>query len=121
MPRRKILLSVSTALLLAGCAASVKEAPHLVEPPLIPPLPADILACAHAPVAPPDQALDAGEVERLWKTDRARLAQLNSCLRRAVCQYQDLRAGLARVETATCRDDPPMPATGRRSGKGKGS
>ncbi|WP_316207176.1 MULTISPECIES: hypothetical protein [unclassified Bradyrhizobium] len=64
-------------------------------------MPADILACAHGPVAPPDQPLDAGEVERLWKTDRARLAQLNSCLRCAVCQYQDLRAELGRIETAT--------------------
>ncbi|WP_316184756.1 hypothetical protein [Bradyrhizobium sp. SZCCHNRI1003] len=114
-----MLLSVSIALLLAGCATSVKEAPRLAEPLPIPPLPADVLACAREPVAPPDHALDAGEVERLWKTDRARLAQLNSCLRRAVCQYQDLRAGLARVETATCRGDPPAPL-GLRRDKGEG-
>lgn len=36
------------------------------------------------------------------KTDRAALAKVNACLRRAVCQDLDVREGIGRVEGAAC-------------------
>ncbi|WP_050419097.1 hypothetical protein [Bradyrhizobium tropiciagri] len=59
------------------------------------------------PVDTPDLELDAGEVERLWKTDRAALSKVNACLRRAVCQYQDTREGIGRVEGVSCDSAAP--------------
>jgi hypothetical protein len=70
-------------------------------------VPADVAACAKEPVNPPDRAFDAGEAERLWKTDRAALARVNACLRRLVCQYQDVRADIGRVDVKTCQERPP--------------
>ena len=104
MRHLRILSSASLALLLAGCAASVSEAPRAVEAPIIPPVPADVLACRHDPVDVPDRDLDVDEIERLWKIDRDSLGRVNGCFRRLICQYQDLRAGLSRVETTTCGD-----------------
>ena len=108
MRRLQILRSVFLALLLAGCAASVNQAPRAVEPPVIPPVPADVLACRHDPVDVPDRDLEVAEIERLWKIDRDRLARVSACFQRLVCQYRDVRAGVGRVDTATC------------NGKGKG-
>jgi hypothetical protein len=96
------LLSASAATWLAGCATSANAPTPAVEVPVIPAVPADIQACAKAPVDPPDRALDAGEVERLWKTDRAALARVNACLNRLVCQYQDVRADIGKVDGTTC-------------------
>jgi hypothetical protein len=100
----QILKSASLALLLAGCAASVSEAPRAVEPPVIPPLPADVLACRHDAVDVPDRDLEVAEIERLWKIDRDSLARVSACYWRSVCQYQDVRAGIGRVETSTCSE-----------------
>ena len=100
----KILASAFLALLLAGCAASVSQAPRAIEPPIIPPVPPDVLACRHDPVDVPDRDLDVGEIERLWKIDRDSLGRVNGCFRRLICQYQDLRAGIGRVETRVCGD-----------------
>ncbi|MBR1313483.1 hypothetical protein JQ562_20740 [Bradyrhizobium sp. AUGA SZCCT0051] len=77
-------------------------------------MPADVAACERAPVDTPDRELDAGEIERLWKTDRAALAKVNACLRRAVCQYQDVREGIGRVEGVACESTAPAgkPADG---------
>jgi hypothetical protein len=100
----KILSSVSLALLLAGCAASVSETARSIDPPIIPPVPSDVLACRHDPVDVPDRDLEVGEIERLWKIDRDSLGRVSACYGRLVCQYQDVRAGLGRVETKTCSD-----------------
>ncbi|MCS3447259.1 MULTISPECIES: hypothetical protein [Bradyrhizobium] len=89
MQRRLILTSALLATCLAGCVASGsvdKLQPPPPDAPNIPPMPADVAACERAPVDTPDRDLDAGEIERLWKTDRAALAKVNACLRRAVCQ-----------------------------------
>jgi hypothetical protein len=109
MPRRRTPLSAFLAIWLAGCATSGEAPAPVVETPLIPAVPADVLACARGPVTPPDRELDAGEVEKLWKTDRAALARVNGCLRRLVCQYQDLRAEIGKIETATCVPAAPPP------------
>jgi hypothetical protein len=100
----RTLICASLALLLAGCAASVSQAPRTTEPPIIPPVPSDVLACRHDPVDLPDRDLDVGEIERLWKIDRDSLVRVSGCFRRLICQYQDLRAGIGRVETTTCGD-----------------
>jgi hypothetical protein len=95
---------------LAGCVTSDsvdRLQPPVVVTPEIPPVPADVLACRRDPVDTPDRALDAGETERLWKTDRAALAEVNACFRRLICQYQDVRAGLGRAETKTCEAAKP--------------
>ncbi|MGY4259777.1 hypothetical protein ACVI1L_006845 [Bradyrhizobium sp. USDA 4516] len=70
-------------------------------------MPADVAACERAPVDTPDRDLDAGEIERLWKTDRAALAKVNACLRRAVCQYQDVRERIGRVDGVACENIAP--------------
>jgi hypothetical protein len=74
-------------------------------------VPADVQACARSPVVPPDRELNAGEVERLWNTDRATLAKVNACLHRLVCQYQDVRQGIGRVDGAGCDDKPAQVET----------
>jgi hypothetical protein len=74
-------------------------------------VPADVQACARSPVVPPDRELNAGEVERLWNTDRATLAKVNACLQRLVCQYQDVRQGIGRVDGAGCDDKPAQVET----------
>ncbi|MGY3689928.1 hypothetical protein ACVIGA_000008 [Bradyrhizobium sp. USDA 3240] len=84
-----------------------KLQPPPPDAPNIPALPADVAACERAPVDTPDRELDAGEIERLWKTDRAALAKVNACLRRAVCQYQDVREGIGRVDGVSCESAPP--------------
>ncbi|MEY9807241.1 hypothetical protein [Bradyrhizobium elkanii] len=84
--------------------------------PNIPAMPADVAACERAPVDTPDRDLNAGEIERLWKTDRAALAKVNACLRRAVCQYQDVREGIGRVDGVACENmasaEKPAPRLG---------
>lgn len=42
--------------------------------------------------------LTVGEMERLWKTDRRTLAEVNSCFERIVCQYHQVRKEIGRVE-----------------------
>ena len=96
-------------MLLAGCATSVETpAPAPIAPPTIPNVPPDVLACASAPVVTPDRNIDAGETEKLWKTDRAKLAKVNACLRRLICQYQDVRHDIGKVDTVAC-DPAPKP------------
>ncbi|SDF31282.1 hypothetical protein SAMN05216337_105110 [Bradyrhizobium brasilense] len=70
-------------------------------------MPAEVAACERAPVDTPDRDIDAGEIERLWRTDRAALARVNACLRRAVCQYQDVREGIGRVDGVACENIAP--------------
>ncbi|MCP1731256.1 hypothetical protein [Bradyrhizobium elkanii] len=84
--------------------------------PNIPALPADVAACERTPVDTPDRDLNAGEIERLWKTDRAALAKVNGCLRRAVCQYQDVREGIGRVEGVACESTAPAERPAPRFG-----
>jgi hypothetical protein len=83
-----------------------------------------VLACAKDPLAPPDRDLDAGEVERLWKTDRAALAKVSACLRRLVCQDQEVREEIGRVEAVACELDakpgPPTKGRGKTSAKTHG-
>ncbi|ODM77812.1 hypothetical protein [Bradyrhizobium elkanii] len=93
-----------------------KLQPPPPDAPNIPPMPADVAACERAPVDTPDRDLDAGEIERLWKTDRAALAKVNACLRRAVCQYQDVREGVGRVDGVACDSTPPAEAPAPRLG-----
>lgn len=83
----------------AGCAASDKP-PVAPEPVTanIPAVPADVLACRQLATVTPDRDLTAGEVERLWKTDRARLARVNRCFHRMLCQYADIRRDIGKVE-----------------------
>lgn len=88
-------------MLLAGCAASGDALPDPTAA-YIPQLPADVLACRQSPTIIPDRELTAGEVERLWKTDRARLAKVNGCFGRAICQYQYVAAGLAKASQVAC-------------------
>jgi hypothetical protein len=89
---------------LAGCATSVKQPdpPPAPAPVIIPTVPPDVLACVKEPVKVPDKDIDAGEVERLWKTDRASLAKVNACLHRVVCQYQDVRQEIAGAPSVSC-------------------
>lgn len=67
-----------------------------------PEIPADVQACSTAPVMFGEKQLDAGEVERLWKTDRARLARVNACLRRLICAVADYRREISKVEEYLC-------------------
>lgn len=100
-----MLPSVLLAICLAGCGTFANHQPPPAPPPdapILPAVPADVLACVKRPVTPPDRELDAGEVERLWKTDRAALAKVNSCLHRLICQSQDARQGIGKTEGATC-------------------
>ncbi|NLS69151.1 hypothetical protein E3H11_09505 [Bradyrhizobium brasilense] len=90
-----------------GSGSADRLQPPPPDAPNIPALPADVAACERAPVDTPDHELDAGEVERLWKTDRAALAKVDACLRRAVCQYQDVREGIGRVEGVGCEGAVP--------------
>jgi hypothetical protein len=126
MRRLRILIPLSIVMPLAGCATSGsvdRVQPPVVVTPEIPPVPADVLACRRNPVDTPDRALDAGETERLWKTDRAALAEVNACFRRLICQYQDVRVGIGRAETKTCEEAAKPPARGKllRHLKGKGA
>lgn len=90
-------------MLLAGCATSDSPPPAPPPaPPNLPAVPADVLACAQDPTDPPDRDLDAGEVERLWKTDRAALAKVNGCLRRLICQDLETRRELGWVDDKVC-------------------
>ncbi|WP_445490167.1 hypothetical protein [Rhodopseudomonas sp. RCAM05734] len=90
-------------MLLAGCARSDRtlEAPA-PPPPNLPAVPADVLACPRDATDPPDRDLDAGEVERLWKTDRAALAKVSGCLRRLICQDLETRRELGKVDEKVC-------------------
>ena len=92
-------------MLLAGCATSVDVPPPApaVAAPVIPNVPPDVLACASAPVVTPDRNIDAGETEKLWKTDRAKLAKVNACLHRLICEYQDVRRDIGKVNTVGCK------------------
>lgn len=65
------------------------------------------MACAKDPLTPPDRDLDAGEVERLWKTDRAALSKVNGCLHRLVCQSLEANRDLAQRDGVVCSDAPP--------------
>jgi hypothetical protein len=98
----------------SGSVDKLKPAP--ADAPNIPPMPADVAACERAPVDTPDRELDAGEIERLWKTDRAALAKVNACLRRAVCQYQDVREGIGRVDGVACENITPAEKPAPRFG-----
>jgi hypothetical protein len=113
MPRRLTPPSALLAICLAGCATSSNAPAPVVEAPVIPAVPADVLAW---PVTSPDRELDAGEVEKLWKTDRAALARVNACLHRLVCQYQEVRqeigkTEIGKVEVAAC-EQKAAPAPG---------
>src|SRR3569833_3535546 len=85
----KILLSVSFVLLLAGCAASVSETARSIDPPIVPPVPSDVLACRHDPVDVPVRDLEVGEIERLWKIDRDSLGRVSASNRRQSSQIED--------------------------------
>lgn len=52
----------------------------------------------------PDGDLDAGQVERLWKSDRAKLAKVNGCLRRLLCTVADYRREISKVEELLCTE-----------------
>lgn len=75
--------------------------------PNIPAVPADIEACEREPTWKPAVALTQGEVEKLWKTDRLRLALVNACFRRIVCMYHDVRKEIGQVDTETVCDAVP--------------
>lgn len=90
-------------MLLAACAGSIDDPPPLTTT-HIPPVPADVLACRQEPTNPPDRDLTAGEVEKYWKTDRARLAKVNGCFGRLICQYQYVAAGLAGAAQSACEE-----------------
>lgn len=104
------------ALQLAGCATFGNPEPApapVVETPEIPAVPADVLACFQKPTDPTDADTNAGDVEKLWKTDRAALAKVNGCLRRIICQYQNVRQDIGHVEGVACQ---PKPSTKSKPG-----
>lgn len=75
-------------------------------PPVIPAVPADVASCLRNPTN--GETLTAEQIERAWKTDRATLVRVNSCLRRIVCQYQAVRKDIGRVaDAATCAHTNP--------------
>lgn len=78
--------------LLAACETSGNfQAPQLasvIETSKPAPLPPDLQHCAQEPSEPPLRKLTAGEVERYWKTDRAKLGRVNTCYARVVCRYE---------------------------------
>jgi len=92
---------IATAL--AGCATSVEPpAPPAPAPIIIPTVPPDVLACVKGPSDVPDSALDACQVEKLWKTYRASLAKVNACLHRVVCQYQEVTKEFGNADGVSC-------------------
>ncbi|ABS69728.1 hypothetical protein Xaut_4507 [Xanthobacter versatilis] len=77
-------------MLLAGCAASVEPPPP--PPSELPEIPEEIRACLHMEgVEIPERGLDAGEVEKFWKSDRRILAALGRCGQRFILWYEQLR------------------------------
>ena len=86
----KILLVLPLALLLGGCPDGQPSLPPDTK---LPPFPGDIAACfKRAGVEIPQRALTAGEVERLWASDRITIKAKTLCGARAVAWYNDLRA-----------------------------
>ena len=77
-------------LLLAAC-----NQPQVVLPPntQLPPFPPDLVACfSKAGVDIPKKPLTAGEVEKLWASDRLTIVAKQQCGARAVAWYNSLRA-----------------------------
>jgi hypothetical protein len=102
MRHLRIQIAVSTLLLLAACATPDKQIEYITPP--APEIPADVQVCLRSPTDVPESELDAGQVERLWKTDRARLAQVNGCLRRLICSVADYRREISKVEENLCKE-----------------
>ena len=76
-------------LLLAACQ---EPSVHPATP--LPPFPDDLAQCLRrAGVEVPNRPLTAGEVERMWATDRMNLVAKRQCGDRAVAWYNTLRAG----------------------------
>ena len=105
------LASAFLATQLAGCATFDEPEPvrPVVQSPEIPAVPSDVLACFQRPTIPPDAETNAGDVEKLWKTDRAALVKVNGCLHRLVCQYQDVRRDIGHVDGVACEEKKPAP------------
>ena len=85
----KVLLALPVVLLLGAC----QEQPSLPPDTRLPPFPNDIAQCfKKAGVEIPQRALTAGEVERLWASDRITIKAKTLCGARAVAWYSDLRS-----------------------------
>jgi hypothetical protein len=84
-------------MLLAACATS--NEPLRPAAPVIPPIASDLDRCRVKLSAIPDAAIDAGDVERDWKSDRAEAIKVNACLVRALCQYHQVRKDIGRVSS----------------------
>lgn len=98
---RVMIAGAVTVALLTGCSTGQGAIPQFVTP-NIPQIPPDVAACEKEPASDPrngsPRRLTAGEVEKLWKTDRRSLQYVNDCFRRIVCQYHDVRKEIGRVE-----------------------
>ena len=89
MRRLSIPALALIATLLAGCEESDKPPPATV----LPAIPADIRSCfARSGAVIPDREMTVGEVETLWKQDRAFGRAMKRCGKRLIAWYDDLRA-----------------------------
>lgn len=95
-----------TATLLAGCATSgskVEVPAPMMQPAIVPAIPADIAGANVELTNLPDRALTIEETERYWKTDRARFVKLRSYFNRLRCQAAAVRREVGKVESQwTC-------------------
>lgn len=82
-----MLLLALIALPLAACGPSDNTSTTTA----LPSVPADIQACFRAAGNVPDKALNAGEIEALWKSDRVKVAVNARCGARALSWYESLR------------------------------
>ena len=82
-------LAIGALLLLTAC-----NQPQVVLPPdtKLPPFPSDLEACfKKTGVDIPKKPLTAGEVEKLWASDRLTIVAKQQCGARAVAWYTSLR------------------------------
>ena len=82
-----MLLLALIVLPLAACGPSDKGAVSSQ----LPPVPADIQTCFRAASGGPDKALNAGEIEAMWKNDRVKVAVNARCGARVLAWYESLR------------------------------
>ena len=88
MKRLLTPLPVLILLLLAACGPSTSRPTN---PDQLPSVPVDIQLCFRAAAGLPEKALNAGEVEALWKNDRVRVAVNARCGARLLHWYEDVR------------------------------
>lgn len=92
-----MMLLVLMTLLVAGCAGSgARDLSSVIAAGMVP-VPSDITQCRTPAVRVPKGPLNAGQVEKLWSSDRIRLAKVNRCLTRSINLYRETKAGLKKA------------------------